>query len=246
RRRGPRRRLDVEGAGARRARWCAVARRRGALGKPKRRRRRGRGLVEGSTATRAAATARRRGRWCSSSALVCRGSSTRGVREAEAPASSRAWARRGLNGDEGRGDGSTSRALVLGERAGVPRLVGGGRYGGRLAGVVDGVGSSRAQRRRGPGRRLDVEGAGAGRARCCAVARRRGALGKPKRRRRRGRGLVEGSTATRAAATARRRGRWCWSGARGCGGASRGGGGAGGAAAAATAGAGRGRERADG
>src|SRR5690606_35622089 len=62
------------------------------------------------------ATARRRGRWCSSSALVCRGSSTRGVREAEAPASSRAWARRGLNGDEGRGDGSTSRALVLVER----------------------------------------------------------------------------------------------------------------------------------
>src|SRR5690606_13410749 len=116
RRRGPRRRLDVEGAGARRGRWFAVARRRGALGKPKRPRRRGRGRVEGGTWARAAATARRRGRGCSSRALVCRGSSTRGVGEAEAPASSRAWARRGLNVDEGRGDGSTSRALVLVER----------------------------------------------------------------------------------------------------------------------------------
>src|SRR5690606_29152332 len=102
-------------------------RRRGALGKPKRRRRRGRGLVEGSTATRAAATARRRGRWCSSSALVCRGASTRGVREAEGPASSRERGRRGRNGDEGRGDGAAPRALVLVERGGVPGLVDEGR-----------------------------------------------------------------------------------------------------------------------
>lgn len=40
---------------------------------------------------------------------------------------SRAWARRGLNVDEGRGDGSTSRALVLVERAGLPWLVDEGR-----------------------------------------------------------------------------------------------------------------------
>src|SRR5690606_20436578 len=180
----------------------------------------GRGLCYASPRSRAAATARRRGRWCSSRALVCRGSSTRGVGEAEAPASSRAWARRGLNVDEGRGDGSTSRALVLVEGAGLPWLVEDGRGGSRGGGVVEGVGASRAQRGRGPRRRLDVEGAGARRGRWFAVARRRGALGKPKRRRRRGRGLVEGSTSTRAAATARRRGRWCSSRALVCRGSS--------------------------
>src|SRR5690606_37136406 len=142
RRRGPRRRLDVEGAGARRGRWFAVARRRGALGEPKRRRRRGRGLVEGSMAARAAATARQGARWCWLRAMVCRRSSTRGAGDAAAPASSRAWARRGLNVDEGRGDGSTSRALVLVEGAGLPWLVDEGRWGSRSAGVVEGVGSS--------------------------------------------------------------------------------------------------------
>src|SRR5690606_16709968 len=131
-------------------------------------------------------TARRRGRWCSSRALVCRGSSTRGVGEAEAPASSRARAGGGRIGDEGRGDGSTSRALVLVEGAGLPWPVDEGRWGSRSDGGVEGVGATRAQRRRGPRRRLDVEGAGARRGRWFAVARRRGALGKPKRRRRRG------------------------------------------------------------
>lgn len=71
----------------------------------------------------------------------------RDCRDLRGPGAEAGGARRGLGADEGAGP--------LG---------------------VEGVGSSRAQRRRGPRRRLDVEGAGARRARWFAVARRRGPL----------------------------------------------------------------------
>lgn len=58
---------------------------------------------------------------------VVTGVRCRDCRDLRGPGAEAGGARRGLNVDEGRGDGSTSRALVPVERAGLPWLVDEGR-----------------------------------------------------------------------------------------------------------------------